>query len=240
MSGYDLYNCRNEAICNEYKPDKFIFNTDGDDAHRYLRLDPSDQNFLSNAQEKYRENMNNLYKCALVDIQINAINITLEAEKDPDVASRIDTRLENKIQVLKKRAQFCNNTGSGQQAVKKLEVLKQSSYEICKYTNYLYYLQEYSSNLSNTLDPDVTELQVLDIVETQSAINNNIQQELDHSLKVFPLAYTAYIQYENYIAIHFMLELIREDFIVLRTRLQQVLSPISQLVYKASNSMRIQ
>lgn len=184
--------------------------------------------------------MNNLYKCALVDIQLNAIQTTRDLDKDPDVASRIDTRLDNKIQLLKKRAQFCNDTGNSTQTVKKLEVLKQSTYEICKYTNYLYYLKEYSSTLGNTLDPEIPEIQVLDILEAQSGISNDIQQELNHSLKVFPLAYNAYVQYENHIAIHFMLELIREDFIVLRTRLQQVLGPISQLVYKASNSMRIQ
>jgi len=69
-------------------------------------------------------------------------------------------------------------------------------------------------------------------------MKSEINDEITHTYKVFPYAYDAYTEYENNITIHFLLELIKEDYIVLREKLNKVLNPINQVVYKISNAMR--
>jgi len=53
------------------------------------------------------------------------------------------------------------------------------------------------------------------------------------------MAFNTYIDYENNYPIHILLELIKEDFIVLRRKLHEAISPINQVVYKISNAMSI-
>jgi hypothetical protein len=67
-----------------------------------------------------------------------------------------------------------------------------------------------------------------------------LDEEIEHTYKVFPLAFHAYTEYENNITIHFLLELIKEDYIILRQKLHNTLNPINQLVYKVSNAMKLE
>ncbi|MDP2396643.1 MAG: hypothetical protein Q8S84_04390 [bacterium] len=52
------------------------------------------------------------------------------------------------------------------------------------------------------------------------------------------MAFHALTEYENNISIHFLLELIKDDYIILREKLHEVINPINQVVYKISNAMR--
>ena len=75
--------------------------------------------------------------------------------------------------------------------------------------------------------------------ESDSKINTNKpDSEIDQTYKVFPLAFHAYTEYENNISIHFLLELIREDYITLRQKLHEAINPINQVVYKISWAMK--
>jgi hypothetical protein len=53
------------------------------------------------------------------------------------------------------------------------------------------------------------------------------------------MAFQSYIDYENNYPVHLFLEIIKEDFIVLRRKLHETLNPINQVVYKISNAMSI-
>ncbi len=70
-------------------------------------------------------------------------------------------------------------------------------------------------------------------------IQIEIDNEIEHSYKMFPLAYHAYSEYENNYSIHVLLELIKEDYMVLRKKLYSALNPINQVVYKIANAMSL-
>jgi len=151
----------------------------------------------------------------------------------PDIASKIGKKIAARLQNLNQQKQICGDADSDTPYNKK-NVLKQASYEVCKYLNYLDYLDDYSGkNVWNLIIEDTT---ITWASKKITQANQLIQQEIDNTIKIFPLAFTAYSQYENNISIHYMLELIREDFIIFRDRLHKTLWPISQLIYKAINS----
>jgi hypothetical protein len=54
------------------------------------------------------------------------------------------------------------------------------------------------------------------ILQEESKKKNQIQKEMDDAFKVFPIAFKAYSEYENNITIHIYLELLREDYNLLR------------------------
>jgi len=105
VAGYELYKCRVKNICdNPYKPKKIIFNTQETDEQKYLELEEGDENFLEDNKKKYRENMNNLYACALIQAQVNALkNMNDKIPKDTKVADKTDTRINDRIGNLEKR-----------------------------------------------------------------------------------------------------------------------------------------
>ncbi len=65
-----------------------------------------------------------------------------------------------------------------------------------------------------------------------------IDQEIAHTYKIFPIAFDMYNQYENNITIHLLLELIKQDYVVYRQKLHKTLNPINQVVYKIANAMK--
>ncbi len=240
QSGYELYECRVTNICEQtlwwagfrFKPEKIIYNTDTRQ-NKYEELEEKDPNYLNKAKQKYRDNMNNIYKCALIKTQIAALENMKNIEKHPDIAWKIDKKIAARLQTLNTQKRDCwdadNNT-----PYNKKNVLKNASYEMCKYINYLDYLDTYgSNNIWNIIIEDTTIVWANQKIIIEKQL---IQQEIDNTIKIFPLAFTAYSQYENNYSIHLMLELIREDFIIFRNRLQKTLWPISQLIYKAINS----
>jgi len=129
---------------------------------------------------------------------------------------------------------------SEKESIMKLKILQQTTYETCKYVNYLEYLKERNDKIENVLDEDKDTYTINEIYVAESRKNNEIDEEIDHAYKVFPIAYHAYSEYENNLPIHLLLELLREDFIILREKLHAVLNPINQVVYKISNAMRSQ
>jgi hypothetical protein len=125
-------------------------------------------------------------------------------------------------------------------SIQKLNVLKQATYETCKYINYLEYLKKdnevIESLTSNSKEePNYT---IDELFEAQRSRNAALNEEIEHTYKVFPVAYQAYSEYENNIIIHFLLELLKEDYITIREKLHKTLNPLNQVVYKISNAMR--
>jgi hypothetical protein len=62
-----------------------------------------------------------------------------------------------------------------------------------------------------------------------NGIQTQIAKEISHSYKVFPIAYHAYSDYENNFPIHYLLEIVHADVLLLKTRLYETLMPIAQL-----------
>ena len=62
---YELYKCRVKKACDEYKPKKIIYEIKKEDD--YTKASSPEE--LKEAKEKYRKNMNNIYKCAILKTQ---------------------------------------------------------------------------------------------------------------------------------------------------------------------------
>ena len=76
------------------------------------------------------------------------------------------------------------------------------------------------------------------VAQDLQKVASDISLEVEQAYKVFPLAYHAYGEYEDNFPVHFLLELLKEDYQELRQKLHQVLNPINQVVYKISNAMK--
>lgn len=235
---YELYECRKKEVCDVKwrEPDKLIYNSDTDE-WSYFEVETGDKDFFVEAQTRYRTNMNNLYKCSLIQLRINALKEVIAIPKAKVIQEKMDANIKQRIEKLDRKKTICGNIDDVS-TYNKRAVLQQSTYEICKYLNYLEYLDDHTDTLWNVTDAE-WKINIIRLTADQSRLKNAIQDEFENSIKVFPLAFTAYSQYENNIGIHLMLELVREDFVVFRKRLHSVLWPISQLVYKANNAMWI-
>ncbi|MEA3387530.1 MAG: hypothetical protein U9Q66_04055 [Patescibacteria group bacterium] len=71
------------------------------------------------------------------------------------------------------------------------------------------------------------------------AVNTKILEARKHAKEVFNMAFLAYTEYENNFPIHLLLQILREDFIVFRQKLHEVLNPINQVTYKIVNCQNL-
>ncbi len=201
------------------------------------------------AKKKYREDQNNIYKCWVLSSQKKAFELIkklLKSDKTWLIKDKIEWKLDFKIQMIDTSLEkvWCNKSAEKFPSMKK-SILDQSTYEMCKYVYYLDYLEEYYTNVANVLWINNEEVEnfkennynVAYIVNRQNAILDDIKLEKEHTYKVYPIAFTAYSEYDNFLPIHIALEIIKEDFIVYRKKLYQTLNPINQVVYKIINAM---
>ena len=187
--------------------------------------------------------MNNIYKCMILNSQIKSLElISIDLIKNNPVLNReIKFKISEKIRKLQLsfNALTCTNISKEHDSIQKLVLLKQTTYELCKYHSYLEYLREYNSNFENLDLPDDNSYNTNYIVELEKEKKDEINNEIAHIYKIFPIAFAAYNQYENNVTIHLLLELIKEDYIVFREALHKSINPINQVVYKISNAMKI-
>jgi len=265
-SGYDLYECRIEKICDPYKNQEPVFTSEWyKKASEYLdSLDTQEGSafaVLEEVKSEYRENMNTIYSCAMIQTQLNTLESLIEdkllpLEKTGQLSGIIWNRINIRSRKLNAAAEKldCNRTNA-KVIYNKENISKQTTYEACTYVSYLEYLREYYWNISNVLwldtsdDTDGDSDGVADVEEVQKAystsqisrliqsVDREIDTEIEHTYKIFPIAFQAYTEYENNYPLHFLLEVIREDFIILRRSFHESLMPIAQVGYKIINAM---
>lgn len=257
---YELYECRSTNICEPYKTNKVVYNTkkfkeaweyenDNSSIWDFLIIWESDKKVIKKAIWNYKENMNNIYKCALINTQINSINLVkeelLNLDKVWDLKKIIEPKIESMISKLQMTFKSTKCSNIDEWVYNKINILNQTTYETCKYNFYMEYLKDYYSDINHVLWTDLEESEQKDIYVAkdvawyQESIINSLNAEIQQAYKVFPIAFNAYSEYENNYLMHFLLTIIREDFIVFRDKLYKVLNPINQVVYKISNAMNI-
>ncbi len=264
QEGYDLYECRVENICKEYESPKPVYSSQ--DFQPAENATPEFQNqkvsapALDTAKKTYRENMGNIYKCGIIQSQRNSLKKLLKfikqestGELSDAIGGKVDQRI-NRLE-LQSNAIWCALTDSKTEQ-NKLNILKETTYQMCKYTSYLEYIKSYyekiwndykrtnptDSQLNSWWYDDATLAQLTKTTprEVSNYINqtkNGIAVEISHTYKVFPLAYHAYSEYENNFPIHFLLEVVEGDFLILRSTLHKTIMPIAQLGLKVINAM---
>jgi hypothetical protein len=238
-----LYQCRVENVCKKYKSDKPIFITKN-------YKEANSNYWLQEAKVDYRENMNNIYSCSMLKSQkkwLELVKSLIPIERSWELKDKIQKDINTKIKKvdLTFKELKCRNIWKND-IYNKLTVLNQTTYELCKYTNYLEYLRDYNSNINNALwiNPNDKNnsnktYSITSVTSKLKDIQDEINSELNHSFKIYPIAYNVYSEYENNYPIHILLELLREDFVTFRDKLYRTINPINQVVYKISNAMSI-
>lgn len=252
-SWYDLYTCRIQQVCEVYKPQKPTFKTTPYKEAKtlsssYIGSD-TEAPALGEAKKIYRENIGTIYKCVMIQAQKNALDFLkdqLKAEKSGKIDDTIGRQIEqqmNKLDLTRNTLK-CSSTEKDQFTVKK-NLLDETTYEMCKYVSYLTYLRDYYANTENVMWLNQEwanalfeqNFQTSQVAERIEWIQGEIATEINHTYKVFPLVFHAYSEYENNFPIHFMLEVIHADFLLLRQKMYEVIMPIAQVGYKIINAM---
>jgi hypothetical protein len=132
----------------------------------------------------------------------------------------------------------------------KRNILREVTYETCKFRVYMEYLKEYySENLRNLVkrgvdknwnEKEIPTMDVMSFWYLEDEILAKIETQINHSYLVFDKAFKEFSAFEWNYYIHEMLSLLKVNFIVLRIKLHNVLTPMNQLVYKISNVMKLQ
>lgn len=232
---YELYKERVKNICDQYKTKKELLKIEDtfDEIDWWYSLDK--------IKNEHITNMNNIYKCALLWVQKKSLLLIKNdlTKKNPVLLENIWEKIDSKISKLEMTSSSlkCNNSDD-KSSIIKLNVLQQSTYETCKYVTYLDYIKEYTEKISSLTSDKKQKYSNEELLFIYNKNLNDIDLEIEHTYKVFPMAFHALWEYENNISIHFLLELIKDDYVILREKLHEVLNPINQVVYKISNAMR--
>lgn len=257
-TSYDLYKERVETICDSYK---YIDNKKENWKIRFMieipdnypkiisKNDDDNQNTatsysLKETKNIHISNMNLIYDCAMLNINRKSLllikNDLIKSNSLSKSMTWIDSEInKTNLYLTTNKCSFSSDKSS----IQKLNILAQSTYQTCKYISYLEYLKEYNNNyanlLSNNKDTNNTEkYSNNEVIKIQNKTINEINNEIQNVYKIFPLVFHAYNDYENSITIHYLLNLLKYDYNLLRTQLHKSLNPINQLVYKVSNAMK--
>lgn len=201
----------------------------------------TDKYSLDNTKEMHRYNMNTIYKCWLLSTQKKSLLLIKDdlIKKSPTMWKKIEGRINSEVSKIDNLSNTLNCTNSkNKSSVQKLILLKQATYQTCKYISYLEYLKEYSRDIKNNLPKDKTEFTPNEIIKLEVEKLTELDDEIANTYKVFPLVFHAYTEYENNITAHFLLELLKDDYLTLREKIDQTLNPINQVVYKVVNAMK--
>ncbi len=252
---YAMYNCRVKEICEAYKPEKPTYKTEwyksADTLENSYKWGDTNAPALWRAGEIYRKNIGSIYKCAMIEAQKNSLEFLKEQLKqekswaiDDTIGRQIEQR-NNKLDLTSNRI-GCSLTEKDKFIIKE-NLLRETSFEMCKYISYLEYLRLYYATNETALglnDETVNadyeqEYQNVELAQLIAGIQWSITAEIEHTYKVYPLVFHAYSEYENNYPIHFMLEVIHADFLLLKQKLYQSLMPIAQVGYKIINAMTL-
>jgi len=261
---YDLYNCRVENICSNYTSDKPVYASEdferAEDSAPEFQNEQTNAPALDQAKKTYRENMWNIYKCGMIQSQRNSLNKLakfIKQESSGQLSDALWGQIEQRINRLELSSNsiWCALTDKVTEQ-NKLNILRETTEQLCKYTSYLEYIKWYYEETNNSYsrsNPGDGELNnwtydaatIARLTKTtprslSNEINttkNEIANEISRTYKIFPIAFNAYSEYENNFPVHFLLEIIKWDFLILRQLMYQNLMPIAQLWLKVINAM---
>ena len=244
----DRYKCQVKTFCEIYKEEEISYKSKD-----YFEDDKTwEENLFTTAKKKYRENQNSIYACSIIKLQKNSYKVIkdklINIDKWWTLKSRINQKFNLKIKKLDRvsKERQCispSNKEENNSLQLKKNLLNESVYELCKYNFYLNFLQNHYKNINNANQEYLwknnksNSFKISEIAKIQSKLQQDLVDEIEHSKNIFNMAFNTYIDYENNYPVHILLELIKEDFIVLRRKLHEALSPINQVVYKISNAM---
>jgi len=161
------------------------------------------------SKQRYRDNQNGIYSCSIIKVQQNTLWMVKNKLLKVDKSGTLASTIKNKIDL---------------KITKLRSLAKQKK---CKITD-----KESIYTKKDLLIESSYQLCTYNFyLEYSSQHYKNIANSLQIN--------QSYIDYENNLPVHILLELIKQDFIVYRQKLHQTLSPLNQVVYKIANAMSI-
>lgn len=158
---YELYLCRVETTCDRYEPDTRVFNTSKEE-----RIYLPDDN-LTIAKNTYRENMNDIYTCAILKAQNNAYRIYDQKWLKTPYSGTLDARIDGQAKRIAERIDRldCLKTEIDHFFFKK-NILDGATFEMCRYLNFLEYIGEKNvDNIANMLKDEEIKQETEEIIE---------------------------------------------------------------------------
>lgn len=253
-SWYDLYKERVVNFCSEYKyNDKYSdtiylldekkYFTNLDQRSSTAKLSP--ENFVLTARNDFRKNMNHIYECATLASSNRSIKVLEYSIKgNAKLMNELMPKLKKIEWELKSRAKSmegkCKVTGSKKNNLIKKSILRQTTYELCKYNYYLEYLREYYGLVENitSLNGESKYISIKDANDTNYQQSKMIDNLIKNAYETQPVVLAAYSDYENNLGPHILLDLLEKDYKTLRDELHKVLTPLNQVGYKIKNATR--
>lgn len=195
--------------------------------------------FLEKASYVYKETMGSIYACAVMNAKVRITDNLIT--NIPTTQSNLKQKLKNQLSNLRKKMETdgCREIGNTAELSLKKTLLDNTTYQYCNYRQYLYYLQMSSKRtLSEYFTGSVNQGNTDSAAVEISKASDKIATEISHTKEVYPQAMVAFMEFEKTYASHVVLQFILQDYIDLRTSLKQVLNPIGQVIYKASNKQK--
>lgn len=248
-TGYDLYKEQVQNYCTDYKKtnlkNELIFVLDEAKYFKDLEKNkPEVWKDLEKARQEYEKNMDSIYGCATYSSYYRSLKTIKEdlIKKNPKLSARLKAKLDHKMKEIEKKIKKLDwkcKINSNKNNLVKNAVLRQVTYETCKYNYYLEYLKFYNQKIENLVDTEKNKkVQIEEITKKSKAKIEDINNEIERTYRTFTIAFQAYNDYENHISNHILLELLKEDYKVFRLWLHKTLNPINQVIYKISNATR--
>ena len=196
------------------------------------------------AKKEYKKAMDSIYWCAIYSTYYRELKTIKEdlIKTNPKLNPKLRPKIEAKMKEIEAKIKAldwnCRIKANKNNLVKNA-VLRQTTYETCKYNYYLEYLKEYNQKVWNLIDTKWKKsVWILDITNELSNKLNAIDSEIERIYNTYPIVFQAYNDYENNITSHILLDLLQQDFKVFRLWLHKTLNPLNQVIYKISNAMR--
>lgn len=195
--------------------------------------------FLEKASYVYKATMGSIYACAVMNAKVRITDNLLT--NIPTTQSNLKQKLKTQLSNLRNKitTDGCREiTSTAELSIKKI-LLDNTTYQYCNYRQYLYYLdmsskQNMADYMTGSTLPKNTDSAAREIAIAENAIST----EIAHTKEVYTQAMVAFTEFEKTYASHVVLEFILQDYINLRDSLKQVLNPIGQVIYKASNKQK--
>lgn len=200
---------------------------------------------LDQAKKVYLETQNTIYNCLVLKTKIRIWENVIKQIKNVN-RGNVPTKIENQIEIFKKELsnRQCNQP-SNKELTEKQILLQNVTYHYCNYRLYLNYLNNFSQyNVSAKSVSSQLKTPWEDKIDTNKLHANIIKQwdiigkEAAHAKEVYNISFYAFKELENTYWTHIMLLLIYDDYAQIRSNLEKVLAPISQLAYKIPQAQR--
>ncbi len=210
------------------------------------------------ATKTYKQNMNWIYKCAILYSRrkaLNEVEMLLKEETTGELAKKSQKRIEHNIKEINKLILYepkqrekdleflwkCNRVAY--ENVSRRDILREVTYETCKMRMYMEFLKVdyYKKEIWNLVKQRPWEekwsFQWNVFSDKYNKMLKKINITVSHSYNVFQRAYEEYTAYESNYMLHIFLVFLRDNFVVVRWKIHNVLTPMNQVAYKIANAM---